>query len=143
MATETSRQGGDADRVRALIGSYRSGEDPDLSQLCRGLWAALYERIPSLTGTRDKDEQHRILETYLVELGLPRCPDLQYIAGPVLWYAREKGVVPPAQGEDRRAETWTLDVRRFEDARRTLEEGRTAFGDWMTNALQSLLAEQQ
>jgi len=143
MATETSRQGADAERVRALVGSYRSGEDPDLSQLCRGLWEALYERIPTLTGTRDKAEQHRILENYLVELGLPSCPDLQYIAGPVLWYAREKGVVPPAQVEGHRSESWALDARRFEDARRTLDEGRTAFGDWMTSALQSLLAEQQ
>jgi hypothetical protein len=143
MATETPRPGGDAERVRALVAGYRGGEDPDLSQLCRGLWAALYERIPSLTGTRDKVEQHRILESYLVELGLPSCPDLQYIAGPVLWYAREKGVVPPALGEDHRAESWALDDRRFEDARKTLGEGHTAFGDWMTGALQSLLAEQQ
>lgn len=133
----------DAERIRALIAAYRAGEDPDLSQLSRGLWEALYAQIPALTGSRGKDEQHRILETHLVALGLPRCPDLQYIAGPVLWYAREKGVVPPAQVQSSRSEAWTLDPRLYEAALRTLEEGRTAFGDWMTNALQSLLAEQQ
>ena len=133
----------DAERIRELVGSYRNGEDPDLSQLSRGLWELLYARIPSLTASTDKSEQHRILEAYLVELGLPPSPDLQYIAGPVLWYAREKHVVPPAKGQGMGAVAWTLDRRLYEEAGKTLEEGRNAFGDWMTNALQALLSEQQ
>ena len=68
---------------------------------------------------------------------------MQYIAGPVLWYAREKHVVPPARGEGMTAGAWTLDPRVYEGARLTLDEGRTAFGDWMTNALLTLLSEQQ
>jgi hypothetical protein len=143
MSPETPRPSADAEHVRVLIAGFRSGEDPDLSQLSWALWEALYARIPSLTVSKDKNEQHRILESYLVELGLPSSPDLQYIAGPVLWYAREKRVVPPAKGMDQGSEPWTLDPRLFEEARRTLEEGRIAFGDWMTNALQALLAEQQ
>ena len=133
----------DAERIRDLISSYRNGEDPDLSQLSRALWELLYAQIPRLTGSADKNEQHRILETYLKEIGLPASPDLQYIAGPVLWYAREKRVIPPAAREAMAAAAWTLDARLFEEGRRTLEEGRTAFGDWMTNALQAVLAEQQ
>ena len=99
----------DAERVRALVRSYRDGEDPDLSQLSRALWELLYALIPSLTGSTDKNDQHRILEAYLVELGLPQSADVQYIAGPVLWYAREKRVVPPAKGEGVDAKSWTLD----------------------------------
>jgi hypothetical protein len=133
----------DSERVRALITSYRDGEDPDLSGLSRALWEMLYGVIPTLTVSTNKDEQHRILETYLVRLGLPKSPDLQYIAGPVLWYAREKHVVPPPQRDEMAAQPWDLDAGRFEEGRRTLEEGRIAFGDWMTNALRTLLAEQQ
>jgi hypothetical protein len=143
MSLETPSRVADADRVRALIVSYRAGEDPDLSQLSGVLWEVLYGLVPLLTVSKDKNAQHRILETHLVELGLPSCPDLQYIAGPVLWYAREKRVVPPAKSEDAGPESWVLDPRLFEEARGTLQEGRTAFGDWMTNALQAILAEQQ
>ncbi len=133
----------DADRVRELIQSYRNGEDPDLSRLSRALWGLLYEQIPSLTGSTDKNDQHRILEAALVEWGLPSSPDLQYVAGPVLWYAREKHVMPPAQSRDAGASSWTLDQRHFEEGRRTLDEGHVAFGDWMTDALKGILAEQQ
>jgi len=140
---ETPGRDADAERMRALVLSYRNGEDPDLSQLSRGLWELLYARVPSLTASNDKFDQHRILEAYLVELGLPPSPDLQYIAGPVLWYAREKHVVPPPKGQDMGAVAWTLDRRLYEEAGRTLEDGRHAFGDWMTNALQALLSEQQ
>jgi hypothetical protein len=143
MALEASRHAPDAERVRKLIGSYRAGEDPDLSQLSSALWELLYALIPSLTVSKDKNEQHRILEAHLVELGLPQSSDLQYIAGPVLWYAREKRVVPPARGEGVGSESWTIDQRLFEEVRGTLDQGRTAFGDWMTNALQAILAEQQ
>ena len=143
MAPERSGRGADAERVRALLDSYRAGEDPDLSRLTALLWELLYSVIPSLTESNDKNDQHRILEAYLVEIGLPPGPDLQYIAGPVLWYAREKHVVPPARSGEVPSERWTLDLQRFEDARRTLEEGRIAFGDWMTNALLAVLAEQQ
>lgn len=143
MTVDTPGRAADAERIRDLVRSYRDGEDPDLSRLSRALWELLYARIPSLTGSTDKNEQHRILEAYLVELGLPPSPDLQYIAGPVLWYAREKRVVPPARGDEVKAAGWTLDPRAFEEARRTLEEGRIAFGDWMTNALQAVLSEQQ
>ena len=143
MTLETPGPAADAERVRALIRGYRDGEDPDLSRLAGALFEMLYARIPSLTASTDKNEQHRILETYLVELGLPSSPDLQYIAGPVLWYAREKRVVPPAKGEGVEAKSWTLDQRVFEEAGATLDEGRIAFGDWMTNALQALLSEQQ
>jgi hypothetical protein len=133
----------DAERVRALIQGYRDGEDPDLSRLSRALWGLLYERIPSLTASTDKNDQHQLLEAYLVELGLPKSPDLQYIAGPVLWYAREKRVIPPAQKRDVGTTAWTLDARLFEEGRRSLDEGHVAFGDWMTDALKALLAEQQ
>jgi hypothetical protein len=133
----------DAERVRALIANYRAGEDPDLSRLSSVLWEVLYGLVPLLTVSKDKNAQHRILEASLVELGLPSCPDLQYIAGPVLWYAREKHVVPPAHSMGAGSESWVLDERLFEEARATLQEGRTAFGDWMTNALQAILAEQQ
>ena len=143
MTLETPGHAAAAERVRALVRGYRDGEDPDLSRLSRALWELLYDLIPSLTVSTDKNEQHRILETYLVELGLPSSPDLQYVAGPVLWYAREKRVVPPAKGEGAEARPWTLDPRAFEQARTTLEEGRIAFGDWTTSALQAVLSEQQ
>jgi hypothetical protein len=143
MTTDEPRRAGDPERVRALIQGYRDGEDPDLSRLSHALWGLLYERIPSLTGSTDKNDQHLILEAYLIELGLPQSPDLQYIAGPVLWYAREKRVVPPAQNRGAGASSWTLDSRLFEEGRRTLEEGHVAFGDWMINALKGVLAEQQ
>jgi len=142
MTLETPGHAADAERVRALVSSYRNGEDPDLSRLSRTLWELLYDLIPSLTVSTDKNEQHRILETYLVELGLPSSPDLQYIAGPVLWYAREKRVIPPAKGEGAQPVSWALNQRVFEEARATLEEGRIAFGDWMSNALKALLSEQ-
>jgi hypothetical protein len=133
----------DADRVRALIQGFRNGEDPDLSRLSSALWELLYEQIPTLTGSKDKNDQHRILEAYLVGLGLPQSPDLQYIAGPVLWYAREKHIVPPVQNRDVEASSWTLDARLFEEGRWTLAQGHVAFGDWMTDALKGVLAEQQ
>lgn len=133
----------EGERIRVLIDSYRAGEDPDLSQLCRALWELLYARIPSLTGSKDKDVQHRMLESYLVEIGLPKSPDLQYVAGPVLWYARERRVLPPPQKQEFHSESWVLDPRVHEAAGKTLEEGRAAFGDWMANALRDLLAEQQ
>jgi len=133
----------DAERVRALIQGYRDGEDPDLARLSRALWELLYEQIPSLTASTDKNDQHRIFEAYLVGLGLPGSPDLQYIAGPVLWYAREKRVIPPAQKRDVGTSSWTLDPRLFEEGRRTLAEGHVSFGDWMTDALKNILAEQQ
>lgn len=129
--------------VRRHVDAYRSGEDPDLSELLDVLWDALYARIPSLTATKDKGAQHDILQAYLVEIGLPAGPDLQYIAGPVLWYAREKGVIPPARGGEGASEAWTLDEARYAKARATLAEGRTAYGDWMRDALKALLAEQQ
>ena len=125
------------------VAAYRAGEDPDLSELLDALWDALYSRIPTLTASKDKDTQHGILAAYLVRLGFPDRPDLQYIAGPVLWYAREKGVIPPARGADAAAEPWSLDDARYEKARTTLAEGRTAYGDWMRDALKGLLAEQQ
>jgi len=133
----------EAGRIRALIDGYRAGEDPDLSQFCRVLWEILYARIPTLTESRSKVAQHRMLEMYLAEIGLPASPDLQYIAGPVLWYARERRVVPPAQDEGHGSDSWILDRRLYEEAGKTLGEGRAAFGDWMANALRDLLAEQQ
>lgn len=143
MVDDPSAPAVDRDRVRALIEAVRAGEDPDLSRLSSALWDLLYARLPSLTGSREKGDQHRILESYLVGLGLPAGPDLQYIAGPVLWFAREKRLLPPAQSGGRGAESWTLDARLYEEVRVHLDEGRTAFGDWMTNALRTLLAEQQ
>ena len=124
------------------VAAYRAGEDPDLSGLLDALWSALYARIPTLTASKDKDTQHEILQAYLVRIGFPDRPDLQYIAGPVLWYAREKGVIPPARGADAAGEAWILDDVRYEKARATLAEGRTAYGDWMRDALKALLAEQ-
>jgi len=143
MTGDASRRAADAGRVRSLVESYRNGEDPDLSELSRALWEILYALIPLLTASTDKTDQHRVLEAYLVELGLPQSPDLQYLAGPILWYAREKHVLPPPCAEGVRPVAWSLDQRLFEEGRRTLEEGRLAFGDWMTNALRGLLAEQQ
>jgi hypothetical protein len=132
-----------AGRIRELIASYRAGEDPDLSQLCRALWVELYAQLPTLTRSKDKNTQHRALERHLVSLGLPKSADLQYVAGPVLWYARERHVLPPPQGDDAHPESWTLDPQLYEACGKTLEEGRAAFGDWMANALRDLLAEQQ
>jgi hypothetical protein len=125
--------------IEARLAAARSGEDPDLSGLLAALWEDLYAQIPRLTRSKDKDVQHRLLAERLVELGLPRSPDLQYVAGPVLWFAREKGVLPPARGAD---EPWTLDAARFEAGRRSRDEGLTAYGDWMRDALRTLLAEQ-
>jgi hypothetical protein len=125
--------------IEARLAAVRNGEDPDLAALLSALWDDLYAQIPRLTRSKDKDVQHRILAQRLVELGLPSSPDLQYVAGPVLWYAREKGVLPPARGAD---EPWTLDEARFEAGRRSLQEGLTAYGDWMRDALRALLAEQ-
>jgi hypothetical protein len=135
--------GGEAatrDAIAASIAAWRGGEDPDLSRLLAALWSELYEKLPALTASRAKEEQHRILEDHLVALGLPRCADLQYVAGPVLWFAREKGVLPPAGGPPG---PWTLDPRRHEAARAALAEGVTAYGDWMRDALRSILSEQQ
>jgi hypothetical protein len=143
MKSDSPTGASEAERVRALIDGYRGGEDPDLSQLSKALWKILYAHIPALTGSTNKDDQHRILESYLIKLGLPQCPDLQYIAGPVLWYAREKHVIPPPLREGAAGGPWALDQRLFEEGRRTLEEGHAAFGDWMTSALQAILAEQQ
>jgi hypothetical protein len=128
--------------VEALIVAWRSGEDPDLSGLLDFLWATLFAQIPRLTGSHRKEDQHRLLEDFLVQLGFPACPDLQYLAGPVLWYAREKGVVPPARGDDA-AEPWTLNDAKYRAAAATLAEGRTAYGDWMRDALRAILSEQQ
>jgi hypothetical protein len=125
------------------IAAWRAGEDPDLTRLLETLWEALYGRLPALTGSRRKEDQHRILEEYLVDLGLPRTPDLQYIAGPVLWFAREKGVVPPAQAGDGPSDPWTLDAPKYEAARAALSSGAVAYGDWMRDALRTILAEQQ
>jgi hypothetical protein len=142
MSADDSRRDADAERVRTLIGAYRNGEDPDLSELSRALWEILYGLIPRLTGSTSKHEQHRILESYLADIGLPPSADLQYIAGPVLWYAREKRVLPPARNDDQ-GSSWSLNEQVFAEGRRTLDEGRVSFGDWMTNALRALLAEQQ
>lgn len=129
--------------IAEAVAAYRSGEDPDLSRLLAALWCALYARLPALTCSRAKEDQHRLLEVYLVTLGLPSCPDLQYVAGPVLWFAREKGVLPPAQTGGGPPEAWTLDERRYEAGRAALSEGITAYGDWMRDALRSILSEQQ
>ncbi len=129
--------------VDAAVLAWRSGEDPDFSRLLEVLWRALYGRIPALTGSRRKEDQHRLLEDHLAELGLPRSPDLQYVAGPVLWYAREKGVIPPAQAGGTGPEAWALDERKYEAAGATLAEGRTVYGDWMRDALRTILSEQQ
>jgi len=125
------------------VAAYRSGEDPDLSRLLASLWEVLYARLPALTDSRHKADQHRILEDYLVELGLPRSAELQYVAGPVLWYAREKGVLPPAKTDDGPRESWTLDAARYETGKRSLQEGLTAYSDWMRDALRGILSEQQ
>lgn len=143
MADDPARQSADAERLRALIEGYRSGEDPDLSKTCRAIWEILYALLPTLTGTKSKSSQHRRLESYLKKIGLPAGADLQYVVGPVLWFARERRVLPPAQDDERGAESWTLDLPRYEEVGRALEEGRAAFGDWMGNALRDLLAEQQ
>ncbi|HLY09313.1 MAG TPA: hypothetical protein VKW04_08435 [Planctomycetota bacterium] len=143
MTDKAARRLADAERLRALVEKYRAGEDPDLSEFCRALWEMLYAEIPSLTRTKSKSAQHRILETHLVKIGLPHSPDLQYIAGPVLWFARERQVVPPAQDDEHGTESWHLDLERYEEVGRALDEGRAAFGDWMANTLRELLAEQQ
>jgi hypothetical protein len=131
------------DTVDSGILAWRNGEDPDLSRLLDTLWQALYSQLPELTGSRRKEDQHRILEEFLLTLGFPRSPDLQYIVGPVLWYAREKGAMPPAKGDGSGPEPWTLDAPRYEAARETLAEGRTVYGDWMRDALRSILSEQR
>ena len=95
MTEKTAQRLADAERLRVLIEKYRTGEDPDLSGLCRALWEILYSLVPSLTRTKSKSGQHRILERHLVAIGLPSSPDLQYIAGPVLWFARERHKWPP------------------------------------------------
>ncbi len=51
--------------------------------------------------------------------------------------------MPPARTDDSPREAWTLDPRRYEEARATLAEGCTAYGDWMRDALRSILSEQQ
>lgn len=128
--------------LESRLAAWRNGEDPDLTELLVFLWEALYAQLPGLTSTRRKEEQHRILEDFLVGLGFPPSPDLQYIAGPVLWYAREKGVVPPARVEGG-AEAWVLDEKRYRAAGAGLAEGRAAYGDWMRDALRTLLSEQR
>ena len=126
--------------IEARLAAYRGGDDPDLAALLSELWDDIYDQIPRLTLSRDKDEQHRLLAERLVQLGLPKSPDLQYVAGPVLWFAREKGVLPPARGAEG---PWSLDEARFQAGRAARKEGLTAYGDWMRDALRTLLAEQQ
>jgi hypothetical protein len=129
--------------IRKAIDAYRAGEDPDLSGLLDLVWRLLYPEIPRLTKSRSKERQHRILEARLVELGFPKSPDLQYVAGPVLWFAREKGVIPPVMTGSAADDSWTLDERKYEAGRAAIGEGITAYGDWMRDALRSILSEQQ
>jgi hypothetical protein len=125
------------------IARYRNGEDQELTELAHGIFTVLYDFIPQLIHSKHKADQHQALEGYLVALGLPKSTDLQYVAGPVLWYAREKRVIPPAQINGARAEPWNLDARLYEEARKTMHEGLVAFGDFMKSSLRSLLAEQR
>ena len=129
--------------VRRRIQAYRNGEDPELTALLEVLWSELYAQIPRLTRSKAKDDQHRVLEKHLQALGLPKSADLQYVVGPVLWFARERGVIPPAQPAGADAEAWTLDAARHEAVRAVLGEGLVAYGDWMRDALKSVLFEQQ
>src|SRR2546428_407164 len=143
MVADPPVDAGLRETVEAGVSAWRNGEDPDFSRLLDILWRTLYAQVPALTASRRKEDQHRILEDFLFALGLPRSPDLQYIAGPDLWYAREKGVVPPAQTGDASPEPWTLDEGRYRAAESTLAEGRAVYGDWMRDALRSLLSEQR
>ena len=129
--------------VASRIQAYRNGEDPELAALLETLWRALYDRIPDLTGSRNKDDQHAILAKHLEDLGIPPGADLQYVAGPMLWFARERGVIPPAQPTGLAPEPWTLDRARYEAMGAALGEGLVAYGDWMRDALRTLLFEQQ
>ena len=129
--------------VASRIQAYRNGEDPELTALLETLWRALYDRIPELTRSKNKDDQHGILAKHLESLGIPAGADLQYVVGPMLWFARERGVIPPAQAPGLHPEAWTLDAKRYEAMAAALPEGLVAYGDWMRDALRTLLFEQQ
>jgi hypothetical protein len=129
--------------VARRIQAYRNGEDPELTALLEILWRELYAQIPRLTRSRAKDDQHRVLEKHLQALGLPKSADLQYVVGPLLWFAREKGVIPPAQPAGADADPWTLDEKRHAAVGAALGEGLVAYGDWMRDALKTVLFEQQ
>lgn len=129
--------------VASRIQAYRNGEDPELSALLETLWRALYDRIPDLTRSKHKDDQHEILAKHLEELGIPHGADLRYVAGPMLWFGRERGVIPPAQAAGLHPEPWILDRKRYEAMGAALGEGLVAYGDWMRDALRTLLFEQQ
>jgi hypothetical protein len=128
-------------QIDELLLQHSNGET-DLALLARALWHTLYEQIPYLTASKNKEDQHSIFEGYLVSLGLPRGSDLQYVAGPMLWYAREHGVLPPAQSSGSGNEPWALDRNRYEKLREDLDRGFIFYGDWMTSALKDLLNQQ-
>lgn len=125
--------------ITVLLQQRTSG---DSETLARAIWQELYRTIPQLTASKHKEDQHRILEERLVALGMPQGTDLQYVVGPMLWYAREHGVLPPAQGNGSGKEPWTLDQEKYAALAPKLNDGFIFYGDWMTSALKDLLNQQ-
>jgi len=129
--------------VAAFVELYKDGVQRDEDFLARYIWAFLYAQIPLLTASKHKEYQHKVLEDALVDIGLPPSKDLQWIAGPMLWYAREISILPPAQNNGTPAEPWLLDKERYENKRKDLDRGFTYYGDWMMRELQSVLSQQR
>jgi len=132
-----------AKSVQRTIAAHREGQEIDISTLAQQLWVALYDQVPTLTASKHRDDQHKILENYLVQLGLPENPGLQWIAGPAIWYAREKHVLPPAQGNGHNPEPWQMDESLYEKLRGKLDEGFVFYSDWVTSALKDVLSSQR
>lgn len=123
--------------IAELLRQHQNSSDSE--KLARAIWQELYRQLPQLTVSKHKADQHRILEDRLVALGLPQGADLQYVAGPMLWYAREHGVLPPAQDNGSGKEPWALDQEKYEALSSQLNEGFIFYGAWMTSALSDLL----
>lgn len=144
METVESHQGNGsyADKARKALAEYKSGSIGDIEELAQAIWRAQYEHIPRLTCSKGVDDQKEMMIAYVLGLGIPKSQEINWLAAPILWFAREHNVLPPALVH-RSNEPWELDRERYEALRGKLESGFVYYGGWLKESLQIVLAEQQ